>query len=384
MCKPVSVEVVSSRQTLSEKVRQFTPNWFAMTMGNGIVSLVFAGLPLGFAGPHAIAATLWGVNVALYAACFGMLMARVIRHPETIRPMLHHPLQSMFLGAIPMGLVPIINGWVLFAAPHIGAGAYTVAYYLWWFDSLLAVAIAIGVPYLMFTEQSHAFERLSAVLLLPLVGPEVAASSAAVIAPHLPIETARMVIGVGYALWAVSLSLAFAVLTIVFFRLVIHKLPHRDLAPSSWLTLGPIGTGALGILGLGQASRAAFQGSAFVQLSAIASELGVACALLLWSAGVWWFVIAMLFTLRYRKEGMQFNLGWWGFTFPLGVYTAATLALHRATGIAAFGVLGTMLAMLLGGFWIVVLSKTIRCVLRDQLFQAPCLASMRPGGYNLL
>ncbi|RQS16424.1 C4-dicarboxylate ABC transporter [Burkholderia sp. Bp9002] len=379
MCTPASVKAASSRQTLSEKVRQFTPNWFAMTMGNGIVSLVLAGLPLRFAGLHAVAATLWGINAALYAACFGMLMARLIRHPETIRPMLHHPLQSMFLGAIPMGLVPIINGCVLFAAPRIGAGAYTVAYCLWWFDSLLAVAIAIGVPYLMFTEQSHAFERLSAVLLLPLVGPEVAASSAAVIAPHLPADAARMVIGVGYALWAVSLSLAFAVLTIVFFRLVIHKLPHRDLAPSSWLTLGPIGTGALGILGLGQAAPAAFEGSAFAHLSAIAGELGVACALLLWSAGVWWFVIAMLFTLRYRKEGMQFNLGWWGFTFPLGVYTAATLALHRATGITAFGALGMMLAMLLGGFWIVVLSKTIRCVLRGQLFQAPCLASMRPA-----
>lgn len=373
MASYVPDTVASPRQPLADKVRQFTPNWFAMSMGNGIVSLVLVALPVRFAGQQSIAATLWSINIVLYTVCVAMLLLRVSRHPETIRPMLHHPLQSMFLGAIPMGLVPIINGCVLFAAPHVGPLAYQVAFYLWCFDSLLAIAIAIGVPYLMFAEQNHAFERVSAVLLLPLVAPEVAASSAAVIAPYLPMQTARAVIGIGYALWAISLSLAFAVLTIVFFRLVIHKLPHRDLAPSSWLTLGPIGTGALGILGLGRVAADAFRDTAFAQLGAMASELGLACALLLWSAGVWWLVIAALFTMRYRKDGMQFNLGWWGFTFPLGVYTAATLAIHRVTGIAAFGVAGTLLAAMLACFWGVVLTNTLRLVLQGRLFHAPCL-----------
>lgn len=380
MSELISNVAVSPRQSLSDKVRHFTPNWFAMTMGNGIVSLVLAALPFRFTGQHELAATLWGINVLLYAVCLAMLIARLVRYPETIRPMLHHPLQSMFLGAIPMGLVTIINGCVLFVAPHVGPAAYSVAYGLWWFDALLAVVVAIGVPYLMFTEQGHAFERVSAVLLLPLVAPEVAASSAAVIAPHLSAGAAQSVIGFGYVLWAISLSLAFAVLTIVFFRLVIHKLPHRDLAPSSWLTLGPIGTGALGILGLGQVAPAAFHDSALVHMSAIAHELGVACALLLWGAGVWWFAMAVLFTLRYRKEGMAFNLGWWGFTFPLGVYTAATLGIYRETGVVVFAVLGTLFAMLLFGFWLVVLTKTMRRALQGHLFQAPCLASSGRAG----
>ncbi|WDD90940.1 TDT family transporter [Burkholderia sp. FERM BP-3421] len=373
MFDPVSSAPCAPAQSLSDKIRQFTPNWFAMTMGNGIVSLVLVALPFHFTGQQALAATLWSVNVVLYALCTAMLLARVLRHPETIRPMLHHPLQSMFLGAIPMGLVPIINGCVLFAAPRVGPVAYDVAAALWCLDAALAVAVAVLVPYLMFTAQSHAFERVSAVLLLPLVAPEVAASSGAVIAPHLPAAFARGVVGVSYAMWAISLSLAFAVLTLVFFRLVVHKLPHRDLAPSSWLTLGPIGTGALGILALGKVAPVVFQGSAFAPLGALADSLGLVCALLLWSAGVWWFAIAALFTLRYRKEGMSFNLGWWGFTFPLGVYTAATLGLYRATGLTAFAVLGTVFAALLFGFWSLVATRTLRGVLQGRLFQAPCL-----------
>ena len=244
-------------QRFSDKVRQFTPNWFAVTMGNGIVFLVLTALPLHFSGQRALAESLWCVDIALYAVFAAMFAARWIAYPETVKPLLHHPLQSMFLGAIPMGLAPIINGIVLFAGPRFGAGAYGLAFALWGVDALLAIVVAIAVPYLMFTEQSHAFERLTAVLLLPIVAPEVAASSAAVLAPHLPVEMARLVIGAGYVLWAVSVPLAFSVLTLVFFRLVIHKLPHRDLGPSSWLTLGPIGTGALGLLTLGQAASGA-------------------------------------------------------------------------------------------------------------------------------
>ncbi|MGF6851251.1 TDT family transporter [Paraburkholderia sp. CI3] len=362
-------------QSFSDKIRQFTPNWFAMTMGNGIVFLVLAALPVHFSGQRAISASLWGVDIVLYAIFAAMFAARWICFPETIKPLLHHPLQSMFLGALPMGLAPIINGIVLFAGQRFGAGAYTLAYVLWCFDAVLAVVVAIGVPYLIFTEQIHAFERLTAVLLLPIVAPEVAASSAATLAPHLAAETARVVIGAGYVLWAISVPLAFSVLTIVFFRLVIHKLPHRDLGPSSWLTLGPIGTGALGLLTLGQAAPGAFAGTSLASVALLARDLGVIGSLLLWGVGLWWLAAAILFTLRYRREGLPFNLGWWAFTFPLGVYAVATLSLYRVTGFGVFAATGTMLAALLIGLWTLVLSKTLRGLVRGHMFHAPCLAA---------
>jgi tellurite resistance protein TehA-like permease len=159
-----------SRQNLGDKIRQFTPNRFAMTMGNGIVFLVIAGLPWHFAGQMTLAHTSDSVLYVLFA---GMLLARWIFYPETIRPMLHHPLQSMFIGAVPMGLAPVINGLVLFAGPHGGGAASQLAYGLWCVDAVLALAVAVGVPYMMFTAQDHALERITAVLLLPIVAPEV-------------------------------------------------------------------------------------------------------------------------------------------------------------------------------------------------------------------
>jgi voltage-gated anion channel len=56
---------------------------------------------------------------------------------------------------------------------------------------------------------------------------------------------------------------------------------------------------------------------------------------------------------------MPFNLGCWGFTFPLGVYSLATLALAHATGLAFFSVVGSILVGCLAAMWLVVAVLTI-------------------------
>ncbi|WLE58938.1 TDT family transporter [Burkholderia plantarii] len=358
-----------------ENVRQFTPNWFAVTMGNGVVCLVLNALPGASPLKTLLAGWLWRLDIVLYALFAAMFVGRLVLFGDTVRPLLHHPLQSMFLGAIPMGLAPIVNGIVLFAGAHDGNAATSVALALWAFDALLSIVVAIGVPYLAFTVQEHSVERLTAALLLPIVAPEVAAASAALLAPHLPAASAQVVVGVGYLLWAISVPLAFSILTIVLFRLVIHKLPHRELGVTSWLTLGPIGTGALGLITLGEAAARAFAGTALQPAALLARDFGVFGALLLWGAGLWWLACAALFMWRYRREGLPFNLGWWGFTFPIGVYTLATFNLARVTGFGAFTEAGVVFASLLGMLWLLVLGRTLHGFTVGRMFQAPCLAT---------
>lgn len=358
-------------------VRQFTPNWFALTMGTGIVFLTMTALPLASPDLHRIARALWIGDSGLFILLTVLFGARLLFYRDTVRPMLDHPVQSMFLGTIPMGLIPIVNGLVIFGMPAFGVEALPLAETLWWVDVVLALGIAVLVPYRMFTRQTHAMEQMTAVWLLPIVAPEVAASSAGVLAPHLAVDHAQQLIGVGYLLWAVSVPLAFSILTIVFMRLALHKLPHRDMAASSWLTLGPIGTGSLGLLLLGQDAVKAFAGTPLESVAVIARDGGLLGAGLLWGAGLWWLAIAALSTLHYWRRQMSFNLGWWGFTFPLGVYTVATLSLYRTTGWSVFAAIGTVLSGMLLAFWLIVASKTLVGIWHGTLFHAPCLASIR-------
>lgn len=355
-------------------IRHFTPNWFAMTMGTGVLALVIAHLPWSWPGLARLAEGLWLFTVFLFALFSVLFMLRLMLYRDTLWPMLLHPVQSMFLGAIPMGLAVLIKGLLLFGVPRWGEGVYGLAHLLWWLDAAMSLLGAMLVPYLMFTRQHHALEKLTAVWLLPIVAPEVAASTAGALAPHLPAEAAQQVLVAGFVLWGVSLSLAFSLITLVLLRLALHKLPDTDFAATSWLPLGPLATGCLGLLSMGQAAPAAFAGTALASAAELARDLGLFGGLALWGAGLWWLVIASLFTRHYIRDNMPFNLGWWGFTFPLGVFTLATFELQSLTGLALFKLIGLVLAVQLAAVWSLVFSRTLAGVWRGELFRAPCLS----------
>lgn len=95
----------------------------------------------------------------------------------------------------------------------------------------------------------------------------------------------------------------------------------------------------------------------------------------LWGYGMWWLMLAALTTLRYMRGGMPFNIGWWGFTFPLGVFSTATLALARQTHLDFLMVWGGILVVALAGFWLLVASRTVHGAYHGYLFVAPCLAA---------
>jgi hypothetical protein len=79
--------------------------------------------------------------------------------------MLHHSGQSLFLGTFPMGFATIVNMVAFVCVPNLSGRWYVrlikshtkslirirleLAWALWWIDSIIAVIIAIGVPYVM-------------------------------------------------------------------------------------------------------------------------------------------------------------------------------------------------------------------------------------------
>ena len=138
---------------------------------------------------------------------------------------------------------------------------------------------------------------------------------------------------------------------------------------SAWLALGPIGTGALGLMTLGEAAPAIFAAHGLDAYVGV----GLIGGMILWGYGLWWFAMAALITGRYLREGLPFNLGWWGYTFPIGVFAVATLKLGTLLPIGSIHVFGLMLVALLAVIWAIVATRTVRGAWRGDLFVAPCL-----------
>jgi len=363
------------RKPLAEIIRNFTPNWFTVTMGTGGLALAVNQFPFPVAGLHGLATALWLVNIALFAVFAGLYAARWVIFPEEARRIFAHPVMAMFFGAVPMGLATIVNGFVAFGAPLIGATAISVAHALWWVDVAMSLACGLVIPYFMFTRQQHSLDKVTAVWLIPVVAAEVAAVSGALLVPHLSTSEAFAVLMLGYALWGYSVPLAMSILVLLVLRLALHKLPDRDMGVSAWLALGPIGTGALGLVLLGADAPAEFAAHGLGGVGDVAFGLGVIGGTVLWGYGTWWLLLAILKTARYLREGLPFNLGWWAFTFPLAVYSLATLALAHVTHFIMFTVESGLLVTLLGIFWIVVTVGTAHGAWHGYLFVAPCLKS---------
>lgn len=172
----------SGRTTPRDVVREFTPNWFSVTMGTGALALALKQFPLPVPGIYDLAGGLWLLDILLFAIFTVIYATQWIFFFDEARRIVRHSVLSMFFGAIPMGLATIINGLLLFGG---GKPAVSIAHGLWWLDVIMSVTCGFLVPFLMFTLQEHSIEKVTGVWLLPVVAAEVAAVSGALLVPHL-------------------------------------------------------------------------------------------------------------------------------------------------------------------------------------------------------
>lgn len=197
------------------------------------------------------------------------------------------------------------------------------------------------------------------------------------------------------------------------YRMAMIGLPAVPALPSIFLPIGPCGQGAFGIVQFGKVIRMlAYDHNvgfsiapssvnpsspeAIQSLRNVADALyagGLATGLILWGLGFFWFTLAVATVIfRTRKNGStffspnNFSLGWWAFTFPIGVFATATTSLATELNSPAFKVIGTIVSLVVVFNWLYIGSMTLVKCCNGALFTAPELAQFdglapKPGQY---
>jgi tellurite resistance protein TehA-like permease len=346
-------------------------------MGTGIVSILLHNLPYNGRWLYWISIVIFCLNVALFITFLCISILRYILYPAIWKAMIRHPVQSLFLGTFPMGFATIVNMVVFVCVPAwdyratqlvseiqlnrghfeliiVGLGSlvdrrsnclgdlslYPLRNVRLSSDSGRSNADCCSMYF-----HTTKLKSMTALWLLPIVAPIVAASTGAIVADVLPNpQHALITIIVSYILWGTGVPLAMAVLVVYFQRLTIHKLPPREVIVSVFLHLGPLGQGGFGIQKLGMVSMMIFPQTGTLSETTIKSGdilyvMGYLIALIMWGFGLVWLFFAFASISRSK---FPFNMGWWGFTFPLGVFTTSTVQMGMELPSAFFRILGTV------------------------------------------
>ncbi|KAK9903430.1 hypothetical protein WJX75_005365 [Coccomyxa subellipsoidea] len=358
----------------TEAIRQFTPSWFTVTMGTGIISQLLYNFPYPFQGLEQLAWAFWWLNILLFTLFSIMQLAQIVCFPREALLMLHDPTQSLFIGSIPMGFATIVNGIVFFCVPRYGSAAVDVAWVTFWIDTGLSLISGWLVPYYMFVHHRHKMETMTSVWFFPVVPGVVAALSAAIVGKVVDPRSAAQLVFTGYVLWGMTIPLAFFVITIFFLRLMLHSMPSKESMVSCLLPMGPFGASSGALISLGALAMEVFSEQTnsdpiLVNFARSAAGFGLVAGLILWGFGVWWLLMtASLLGTHWGR--LPFNMGWWAFIFPMGIYCAATDTLAKLTGLQFFQVMGAMLTVAIFVGWLYIMSMTAIKAWQGHLFRA--------------
>lgn len=285
------------------------------------VPLGLGGLGLAWreAGTGPVSEAVLALMVLAWVVILGAHLLRLSRHPAAALADWRNPMRCGFAGAASIGMM--LSAAAL--TPYLPGLARGLL--------LLAITLHLGIGLALLARVLRG-EGSPGMLVPPLMIPLVGNVLAPIFCVPLGLPMLGwMLFGVGMLLWL-------ALQPLLLGRLFEAPLPP-PMRPSLAILLAPSAVGALAIQALGG------------PLPAFLALYGLAA-----------FTFALLLLVLRHMLGAGFTLGYWGFTFPLAAFTAATLKL--APGWIGAGMLG--LATLVIG---AIALATLRLALQGALLR---------------
>ncbi len=346
------------------------PNWFASVMGTGIVANAAATLPFHVPGLMVAARAIWVLDVLLLGVITTATVIHWVQHPRTARGHLTDPVMSHFYGAPAMGLMTVGAGALLVGQPLVGqSAAVGIDAVLWTAGTLLGLWTAVAVPFRAFTQHEVRSDSAFGGWLMPIVPPMVSAATGPLLIPFLPAGQARLTLELACTvMFGLTLVASLVVITLIWSRLVHHKVGAAAAVPTLWIVLGPLGQSITATHNFGASAPATLPAPYGTAFAAMALVYGAP----MWGFAMLWGALAIAVTVRTVRQGMPFSLTWWSFTFPVGTVVTGTSGLASLTHADFLVVAAGLFFVGLVGAWVTVAMRTVRGVYRGHLLRAPC------------
>lgn len=347
-------------------VRHFSPAWFAAIMGTGGLANVLYLWSSAWPTCRFLGIVLAWLNALLFILFLIPWLGRWVAHYDQLKQDMKHPIMGNFLVTMPVGTMILASNAALMGSSFLGQPfVYGFAWIAWLIGVVGALVLGIYTSYNSLTAEQTPPQVLNfawlispvASIAVPLIGNPLVS----MLTNAYP-NTAKTVLLFNLSFYGIGFFLFLFIGALVLGRLIQHPLPPNPMTPTFWITLGPIGVGAVSLMGLADSAKS---------LGLLASvDMAYLLAAVFWGLGLWAIGVALSISWRYLKNGgIPFTLSWWAFIFPLSAYTMASLKLANYFSSTLIRWYTVLLTILLAVLWTVTFVRTLGGVFTGKLFQ---------------
>lgn len=322
-------------------IRDLHPAYFAAVMSTGIVSLAFDGLGVGL-----VARALADLNLVLYTVLVALFGTRLLAFTGEMIADFHSGRRWGYLTFVVGTNTVGVQTITFFGAPRVAAT-------LWIVGAVVCVVLLTALYADWAVSRTDTARSVDGTILLSTV----ALQSVAVLGIDLHGVVGHPLLRyVSVGAWAAGFVFYLITITLVVYRLFAVGLEPREWTGPYWIMMGAVAITTLAGASI-VSSLAALPG-----WDAVATGI-LAITVLAWSIGTMWIPFQLVLDVwKFRSLNVGstvpawitafpwLRLGFgeeyhfyeppaWGRTFPMGMYTACTLALAK---IAPFGALAVI------------------------------------------
>src|SRR5262249_30317759 len=300
-----------------DELKTLHPAYFALVMATGIVSIAahLHGVPV-------LPIVLVWLNALFLAALVAATITRILRYPHAFAADIRsHSRGVGFFTTVAATAVFGTQLVLLIDAAAVAAVFWIAAVTLWAVVTYGELAVLTVKP-----DKPSLADGLNGAWLVSVVAAQAVATLTTLIAAaDIFTGLQRPLLFMALALWLGAGVLYLFITTLIFYRYTFVHMTPEDLTPPYWIDMGAVAISTLAGATLAE----------YAVLSPVTSELipfVKGFTLLFWAIAAWWIpMLVVLEIWRYLICGvpLAYDPLYWGFVFPLGMYSVATYHLTK-------------------------------------------------------
>ncbi|TVY75873.1 Malic acid transport protein [Lachnellula suecica] len=361
-----------------DRVSCYTWTWFTMTMATGGIANVLHAIPYRSDWLTIVGTVVFLFNLVLFLCNCILITLRFHWVPGSFKACFLSQSESLFIPASVVSAGTILINFCQYGLPKTGQWFQVTMQVCYWAYASMSVIASSGMYLIIWSTQSFPIHNMTPIWVFPAYPLLIVAPFAANLIDALPDSAAAARINsIAISFGAVCLQgtgflVSLMIYSAFIYRLMTQKLPRETTRPGMFVSVGPSGFTAAGLVHIGSVLVPKIMPNDYMSLgnaevSAVLKLLSDLVGLWLWGLCMWFFIVSLgahwqVVRPNHPDHHLQFDMTWFSFVFPNSALVTATLAIGKSLDSRAIQILGTVLAVLLVLVWIGVWGMMIRAL----------------------